>query len=397
VTGRERILAAFSGGSADYVPFAPNIYLWFYYHRYHGTLPEELRLAEHPFEVLRYLGADILARWDTQWAITETHSAGEYSAEFVTRGEPLASALPPGVATTTAFNIYPPGADEFRRRFVTPYGDLTQVWSFTPESAADFEAKYWWTDWDEYAAVRFMVEARDYVFDPDLFRHWVRQVGDDGIVLCHITQSPLKMLHWLAGPQNATLFIMDHPEETKALAKIHEEKALALLEQAVDMPEAEFFFSGDNLDSMFYPPRFYRDYCDSFFTRAAEIIHRRGKRFIVHACGRNSKLLPLVGASGVDCLEGITPAPLGDVQLGDARRMSGKPDFTVNGGMDSPHLELRQDSEAALHAYTRELFVTMGDKRHFIFASSCMTSPLTPWENLIYLRDAAREYGRIPP
>ena len=146
---------------------------------------------------------------------------------------------------------------------------------------------------------------------------------------------------------------------------------------------------------MFYPPRFYRDYCDSFFTRAAEIVHRRGKRFVVHACGRNKVLLPLVGASGVDCLEGITPPPLGDVQLGDARRLAGKPDFTVNGGMDSPHLELREDAEAALHAYTRELFASMGDMRHFVYASSCMTSPLTPWENLVYLRDAAREYGRL--
>jgi len=305
------------------------------------------------------------------------------------------SALPAGVPTTTSFNIYPPGTNEHRRRFVTPHDTLTQTWAFTAESAADFEAKYWWTDWDEYEAVRFMLEARDYTYDAELFRDWFRRVGDDGVVMCHITQSPLKMLHWLAGPQNATYFIMDHPEETKALAKIHEEKALALLEQVADLPETEIFFSGDNLDSMFYPPRFYRDYCDSFFTRAAEIVHRRGKRFVVHACGRNKVLLPLVGASGVDCLEGITPPPLGDVQLGEARRLAGKPDFTVNGGMDSPHLELREDAEAALHVYTRDLFAGMGDKRHFVYASSCMTSPLTPWENLVYLRDAAREHGRL--
>ncbi len=29
------------------------------------------------------------------------------------------------------------------------------------------------------------------------------------------------------------------------------------------------------------------------------------------------KLLPSVGAAGIDCLEGITPPPLGDVQLGE--------------------------------------------------------------------------------
>ena len=209
----------------------------------------------------------------------EVYRAGEYRSEFVDQGGVPASALPPGVPTTTSFNIYPPGANEHRKSFVTPHGTLTQTWSFTAESAADFEAKYWWTDWDEYKAIRFMLEARDYAFDADLFSRWFREVGEDGVVMCHITQSPLKMLHWLAGPQNATYFIVDHPQETMELAKIHEEKALALLEQVVDLPETEIFFSGDNLDSMFYPPRFYRDYCDSFFTRAAEIIHRRGKAF----------------------------------------------------------------------------------------------------------------------
>ena len=169
MTGRERILAAFNGGAADLVPFAPNIYLWFYYHRYHGTLPEELRTAQHPFDVLRHLDADILARWDTQWAVKEVYSAGEYHSEFVDQGGVPTSALPAGVPTTTSFNIYPPGTNEHRRRFVTPHGTLTQTWAFTAESAADFEAKYWWTDWDEYEAIRFMLEARDYIFDAESF------------------------------------------------------------------------------------------------------------------------------------------------------------------------------------------------------------------------------------
>jgi hypothetical protein len=68
MTGNERILAAFRGQQPDYVPFSPNIYQWFYYHRYNCSLPAELAEAKHPLDVLRYLGADILARWDTQWA-----------------------------------------------------------------------------------------------------------------------------------------------------------------------------------------------------------------------------------------------------------------------------------------------------------------------------------------
>lgn len=388
LTGKERILSAFRGEKPDVVPFAPNIYQWFYSRRFHHTLPAEIADAQHPFDVLRYLGADILARWDTQWATREIYTAGEYQEEYVGYTDwdkPL----------VTAFNVYPPHTLERRRRFVTPYGTLTQTWTFSPESGADFESEYWWKDWEEYPAVRFMVEAREYVFAADEFHYWVKRVGDDGIVMLNITQSPLKMLHWLAGPQNATLFILDHPEETRALAKIHEEKVLAFLERVVDDPQAQVFISQDNLDAMFYPPAFYQEFCQDFFARAAEIIHRRGKFLMVHACGRNGVLLPLVGRSGVDALEGLTPPPMGDVELGNARRLVGTESFTVNGGMDTSHQEWAEDAEMALHDYVRRLFASLGDKRHFIFASSCNTSPLTPWQNLIYFRDAAREYGRV--
>ena len=75
--------------------------------------------------------------------------------------------------------------------------------------------------------------------------------------------------------------------------------------------------------------------------------------------------------------------------------MTSYENFTVNGGMAGPHQEITESAEKRLHNYTRTLFESMGDKRHFIFASSCNTSPLTPWENIKYFRDAAREYGAL--
>jgi uroporphyrinogen-III decarboxylase len=272
---------------------------------------------------------------------------------------------------------------------------LTQTWEYTREAGADFESEHWWKSWDDYPAVRFLLEAREYAFDAADFRRWVERVGNDGVMMVHLTQSALKTFHWLAGPENASFFMIDHPQEMQELAQIHERKALTLLESIVDNPLAEIFISLDNLDSVFYPPYFYKDYCQSFFSQAADIIHSKGKFFVVHACGHNRILLPLVGASHVDCLEGITPRPLGDVELGEVRALAASENFTVNGGMDAHRQEIRQDAESRLHAYTRQLFESMGDKRHFIFASSCNTSCLAPWENLVYFRDAAREYGQM--
>lgn len=384
MTGRERILAAFRGESADAVPFAPNIYYWFYAHRLNGSLPPEIARAEHPFEVLRYLGAEILARWDTQQATREVYTAGQLHEEF-------SGVTPYAQPVVTAFNTYAPHKNVRRQTFATPYGTLTHAWTLSAQARTDFESELWWKTWDEYEAVRFMLESRRYVWDEDEFVHWVDRVGDDGIVMVHLTCSPLKALHWLAGPENATLFLMDHPREMEALARIHQEQVLELLWATVDHPAAEVFVLLDNLGSDWFSPRLYRNYCDEFFSRAAEIIHSRGKIFVVHACGRNRALLPLVGASRIDCLEGLTPPPLGDVELSEARRMAAYERFTVNGGMDTPHLEA--GTEDAIHAYTRALFASMGDEQHFIFSSSCTTPAPTPWANLIHFRDAAREYG----
>jgi len=388
LTGRQRILAAFGGKEPDFIPFTPNIWQWFYYHQTHHTLPPELAHAGHPLDALRCLGADILARWDTQHSTRTVYTAGEFSEEYAGAGdweEPM----------VTSFNRYPPHKSQCRRKFVCPEGTLTQTWEYTREAGADFEAEHWWKSWDDYAAVRFMLESREYVFEGGDFQNWVERIGEDGLVMVHLTQSALKTFHWLAGPENASLFMLDHPEEMQALARIHEKKALALLEGIVDNPLTEIFVSLDNLDSVFYPPYFYKDYCQSFFSQAADIIHRRGKFFVVHACGHSRALLPMVGASHVDCLEGITPRPLGDVELSEVRGLAASESFTVDGGMDAHRQEILQDAETRLHEYTRRLFESMGDKRHFIFASSCNTSYLAPWENLTYFRDAARAYGRV--
>ena len=67
----------------------------------------------------------------------------------------------------------------------------------------------------------------------------------------------------------------------------------------------------------------------------------------------------------------------------------------VNGGLDTPHLELIDGAAPAIDDYTRELFAGMGDLRRFIFASSCTTPVVTPWDNLQRFRDAARKYGNV--
>lgn len=111
------------------------------------------------------------------------------------------------------------------------------------------------------------------------------------------------------------------------------------------------------------------------------MIHARGKYLFLHACGRLKALAPLFVEAGVDCLEGQAPPPVGDWPLHEAHAASDK--FIVCGGMAAPQQELRSAKAAAeIDAYVRDTFAALGDKRRFLFGSSCNTSPLTPFENL---------------
>jgi hypothetical protein len=80
LTGRERILAALRGDEPDFVPFAPNIRQWFYYHQTHHSLPPELSGVRHPFDAIRRLGGEIMARWDTQHSGRTVYAAGEFTS-----------------------------------------------------------------------------------------------------------------------------------------------------------------------------------------------------------------------------------------------------------------------------------------------------------------------------
>ncbi len=400
MNGRERLLAALTGEQPDAIPFAINLWQWFYATRSRNALPAEIAHAQHPLDVLRYLGADILDRWDPFFCTREVYPPGMYFEQYVSTLRDPQRAQTVANGMMTSYNYYPPGTDTRQREWHTSEGRLTQVWEYSPDAQTDFENEYLWKDFDsEYGAVRCLVEARDYAFDGEQWAGWVARLGNDGLAMLKVNETPLKALHWLAGPQNATMWILEHPDEMKVLAELHAEKTLRLLESVVDRDDALVFMLLDNMDSMFYAPYMFDEFCRDFLAQAADIIHSRGKYLAVHACGRNKALLSRVGEVKIDMLEGISQPPLGDVWLREVRAGIGYDRFTMNGGMSLHQQEIEEDAENLIHAYTRDLFdgikASPDGGRHFIYASSCNTSPLTPWENILYLRDAARAYGRL--
>jgi hypothetical protein len=300
----------------------------------------------------------------------------------------------PGKPRSVSFANFEEGTLR-RERIETPFGLLTHAWEYRPESGAPFELEHWWKDFDrEYAAVRHWLSDTDWQCDDQALRAGLDRIGNDGTLIFQLLPSPLKQFHWLAGQVNASLFIVDHPDEMRELAAIYERKTLEYVEKVVDLDNVWVLEVADNVDSLFYTPSYFKEFCVPTLKKQAEMIHARGKYLFMHACGRLKALAPFFLEAGLDCMEGQAVPPLGDWPLHEARALS--PGLIVCGGMAAPEQELEGATAAEhLDAYVRDAFASMGDMRRFLFASSCNTSPRAPYKNLLAFRDASWKYGRF--
>lgn len=387
MTGKERILRTLRREPHDRVPFVPNIWQWFYHHKYQGTLPAELLGCDSYVDALRVLGADIIYKL----AGLETYSFQDCGYESWFEGQR------PRIPAVTERLLFTDGL-VFKEKWSTPHGVLSHEWTYREMDGTAVETGRILEDDDfaaHYEAIRYWLQRRTISIDFARFRRGLEEAGEDGLVPVYLSSTPLKQMHWLARQDGASLLIYDHPDEVRELMRLHEEQVLAHTENVMDLDGAWLFVIRDNVDSLFYSPRFAREFCLPTVKKIVDIVHSRGKFVFWHACGQLKALAPLIAESGVDAMEGQAPPPLGDWEFADALALDDG--FLANGGMFVPYQELTgPDAARRIDTYVRELFESLGQRKsRMFFATSCNWSPLGPYENLVAFRDAVRKYGQL--
>jgi len=199
-----------------------------------------------------------------------------------------------------------------------------------------------------------LLRHRRWRFVPERFNAVQARLGGGGTVVADEVYSPLKLLHLIMGPIETTYLLEDHPGRAAEMMRSHEEASLDLISQML-LGGVKVVMSMDNLDSVFHPPQYVRQYCASFYERASRLCHEHDAEFFIHACGHQRANLPLIASLGVDGLEGVSPAPLGDVEMDEAMRLTNDR-FLVSGGItpvEYQALKTRDDAFASVGSVSR--------------------------------------------
>jgi hypothetical protein len=318
---RERLLAALSWDEPDQVPFTT--YDWF--------LPRGARER-----AIRDLGLSTIVRLPAHKV--EHRQVTVDSLEYWDQGERY-----------------------IRRTIKTPVGDVSQL--VHPDSAygSSWVLEHFIKSPEDYRVLEYYFNDMVFHNNDEAIAKTDDELGSDGLVMVRVAKGPIQeILYQLAGLERFSMDLADYPELVDSLYATMFKRWDEIYELAAKSP-AQVFQAADNISSIVVGQERFRHYCMPCYERHSAILAAGGKRlFLVHMDGRLASIADLIAQSKFAIVEALTPAPMGDVSVAQARRLWPDKALWLN-FTSSAHVE----SDEAIAAHTRQLIEEAGTRRGF--------------------------------
>lgn len=318
---KERILTAMSWGEPDRIPLT--IYDW--------MLPRGLTERR-----LRDLGVGLIVR-------LPAHQVQYREVEFITRE-------------------YQDGGRKLIRRTIhTPVGDVWQTLEPDPAyGTSNWIQEHFIKGPDDYRVMEFYVRDGIYRDNFDVIREAQRRLGSDGLVFVRVAKAPLQeMLYQMMGLER---FAVDYHGQRDLFDSLHAAmvKRYGELYDLAARSPVEILQLGDNISSDVVGVERFRTYLMPEYTRLMARLGGTGKKLAVHMDGRLRSLRKEIGEADFDIVEAMTPPPMGDVSVKEARESWPGKALWIN-FTSSMHIEPPE----VIEAHTRALVEEAGSKRGF--------------------------------
>ena len=371
MTHRQQILATLCGEMADQLPWAPRIDLWYEAHENMGTLPEKYT-GWSMYDILRDLG---VALYNMQ--IKLSSKKVDDSIELV--------------QATSGY--------ETKFEYRTPVGTVSTVFKSTPDlkrmGVRALEAEYMIKSVEDYPIVEYIIEHTELVPEHEKVYALMQEIGDDGVVIASMGYSaPLKLMRELIGYDNCFFHIADHPNEFERLLSAMEEQGRRLQKIAADSPASVIMIDANSTDGV-PGPRVYEKYLLPYLKLCAEYLHSKGKLCSAHMDGDTKMLLGPFLETGIDIAEAITPAPMGNFTLAEARE-AWKDRIVIWGGVPTTVLCPEATSEQEFESFMHQLFDDIRPGDRFILGLGDNLPTDGSLERIERISEMVEQFGKLP-
>lgn len=253
------------------------------------------------------------------------------------------------------------GRKLIRRTIRTPVGEVWQT--LEPERA--YQTSNWIREHfikgpEDYRAMEYYIRDGVYSSNRDALSQAQREIGEDGVVLVRIAKSPLQeMLIQMMGHERFAIDLAENRERFDSLHAVMAARWQELYELAAAAP-AEIVQLADNVTADVVGVRRFEEYLRPEYRKLRAALAGTGKLAAVHMDGRLRALRGAIAAAEFDIVEALTPPPVGDVSIHEARQRWPDKALWVN-FTSSVHIEPPE----AIAAHTRQLVEEAGTRRGF--------------------------------
>lgn len=232
-------------------------------------------------------------------------------------------------------------------------------------------------------------------YQHDTLKYVLERVGNEISVHAEIF-SPFSQFMELLDYTNGLMALMDDPGKTKACLDALAEGAIELGCTDAAAGAHAILISSAFAGGGFISRQHYTEFVLPFERKVVSGIKARFPDLPIytHTCGAIGDRLDLMEETGTNGIDTLDPAPLGNVDLAEAKRQTAGRMF-IKGNLDAVNTLLLGTPHDALTA-ARERIETAGSGGGYILSTACSVAPGAPAENILKLREAAELYGKYP-
>jgi len=260
----------------------------------------------------------------------------------------------------TSREYFEDGRKLIRRTIHTPAGEVWQTIETDQAYESNWIREHFIKGPQDYAVMESYWRDGVYRDNYGAIREAKRQTGDDGLVLVRVGKTPLQeMLYQMMGYEQ---FAVDFYENRELFDNLHStmvDRCQELYELAANAP-VEILQLADNITADAIGSERFQNYLSPEYAKLKAHLAGTGKLLAVHMDGRLHGLVDQIARTTCDIIEGMTPPPMGDVSVRDARLVWPRKALWLN-FTSSVHLQ----SPERIEAHTRQLLNEAGSKRGF--------------------------------
>jgi len=305
--------------------------------------------------------------------------------------------LPPDVRVTQQVEEQDGGV-RVRRTYHTPAGSLSDDTYLAPPgreygvSPSPVKHETLIKEPDDLDRLRYIMPDPT---QPDLHDYFEidRLVGEAGIV--EMTFNP-PLDHFLGDARGMTQLMMDYCldrpffDRQFAFFQDYGQRLLqSALEQGVSFIFATWYYGSLSAG---WSPAIFRECFVPLMRQQAELVHRYGGLYHVYDDGKMMRTLGDYVDAGADVVETLTPPPVGDVDLAEAKRLYGAR-TCLKGYVDLLYV-LKMGTVEQVRETVRQAIAVAAPGGGFILGTSDSIREGTPPENIRAYFETAHRYGR---